>query len=75
MIIPPGRKCLVEIVGRLLAMEKWYWTKIYPLEERAPGTNPSRSLDYVVTVLGCYYMLGQCDWVQKQLVLTHLISY
>jgi len=49
MVIPPGRQRLVETVGKLLVTEKWYWTETYPLEERAPGTNPSRSLDYAVT--------------------------
>jgi len=75
MIIPPGCQHLVEMVGKLLATENWYWTETHPVEERAPGTSPSRSLDYAVTTPGCYNMLGQCGGVQKQPVLTRRIGY
>jgi len=73
IIISPGRH--LRLVEKLFAMEKWYWTETQPLEERAPGTNPIRSLDYAVTGPGCYYMLGQCAGVQKQLILTQRMSY
>jgi len=75
MIIPSGCQRFVETVGKLLATEKWYWTETHSLEERSPGTNPSRSLDYVVTAPGCCYMLGQRDGVQKRRVLTHRIIH
>jgi len=56
-------------------MIMWYWTETHPLEERAPETNPSRSLDYVVTAPACFCLLGLCDGVHKQTVLTHHISH
>ena len=66
MIIPPRRQRLIEMVGKLLATEKWHWMETHPLEERPPKTNPSRSMDYAATALGCYYMLGQCGEARVQ---------